>query len=164
MRNIKIIVMDVDGTLTDGGIYMGNNGEVMKRFDIKDGYAIHDLMPSMGIVPVVITGRRSEIVQKRCEELGIKTVIQGCVDKAGALKTVVNDLGVNLKDVAYIGDDINDLECMKLVGMRACPCDAAEEIKKICEYVCIRPGGHGVVREFVEWVLEQQYSFENNIF
>ena len=154
MKNIRVIVMDVDGTLTDGGIFMGNDGEVMKRFDIKDGYAIHDLMPAMGIIPVVITGRKSDIVQKRCKELGIEIVIQGCVDKVESLNRIVKELDVEFNDVAFIGDDINDLECMRLVGTRCCPNDAVKEIRAICEYICTKPGGYGAVREFVERIIE----------
>ena len=81
MKNIKYLVMDVDGTLTDGKIYMGNDGEVMKAFDIKDGYGIHDLLPPSGIVPVIITGRGSEILLNRCEELGITKVFQNVHNK-----------------------------------------------------------------------------------
>ena len=157
MNRIKAIVMDVDGTLTDGAIYMGEHGEVMKRFDIKDGYAIHNMMPEMGITPIVITGRTSNIVMNRCRELGISYVKQGCRDKAAELKSIVVELGLSMEEVAYIGDDIGDIECMKLVGIAICPNDAVEAVKNICDYISECPGGHGVVREFVECI-KKRYS------
>lgn len=156
MKRIKAIVMDVDGTLTDGGIYMGEHGEVMKRFDVKDGYAIHNMMPKMNIIPVVITGRTSDIVMNRCGELGINCVIQGCQDKVVVLKEVIADLDIEMDEVAYIGDDINDMDCMRIVGITACPNDAAKEVRSICDFVGESSGGHGVIREFVEWISEKK--------
>ena len=105
---IKYLVMDVDGTLTDGKIYMGAHGEMMKAFNIKDGCGIHDIAIPGGIIPVIITGRTSEIVKKRCGELGIQQVYQGIKNKIEQLNSIADDLS----QVAYIGDDINDLSCM----------------------------------------------------
>ena len=105
---IKYLVMDVDGTLTDGKIYMGAHGEMMKAFNIKDGCGIHDIAIPGGIIPVIITGRTSEIVKKRCGELGIQQVYQGIKNKNEQLNSIADDLS----QVAYIGDDINDLSCM----------------------------------------------------
>lgn len=149
---IKALVMDVDGTLTDGGIYMGENGEVMKRFDVKDGYAIHNMLPEMGIVPIIITGRTSKIVENRCKELEIREFIQGSSDKVSDLLTIIERLHINLGEVAFIGDDLNDLEAMKIVGVRGCPCNAVKGIRDICEYVSPHTGGNGAVRDFVEWI------------
>ena len=103
--------MDVDGTLTDGKIYMGPSGEVLKSFNIKDGCGIHDILLPNNVTPVIITGRTSKIVLNRCQELGIKEVHQGISNKVEKLKCLITDL----KFVAYIGDDINDLSCMKAV-------------------------------------------------
>lgn len=149
---IKALVMDVDGTLTDGGIFMGNTGELMKRFHVRDGYGIHDMLPRMGILPIILTGRESDIVYKRCSELGIKYIIQGSKDKAVDLKTILLKERVSMKEAAYIGDDLNDLECMKQTGLIGCPNDAVFEIKKIADYVCNAAGGNGAVREFIEWI------------
>ena len=119
---IKYLVMDVDGTLTDGKIYMGAHGEMMKAFNIKDGCGIHDIAIPGGIIPVIITGRTSEIVKKRCGELGIQQVYQGIKNKIEQLNSIADDLS----QVAYIGDDINDLSCMIPVkeagGVVGCPC------------------------------------------
>lgn len=146
---IRAIVMDVDGTLTDGGIYMSAGGELFKRFDVKDGYAIANMLPEKGIIPIIITGRKSEILLNRCQELNIEHVIQGCKDKVNSMKGILKDLGIPLEETAYIGDDLNDLDCMRIVAVKGCPHDAADEIKSICDYVCQRNGGYGAVREFI---------------
>lgn len=155
-KNTKILflIMDVDGTLTDGKIYMSSAGEAMKSFNIKDGYGIHDILPLAGIVPVVITGRTSEIVMQRCNELGITRVYQGVSDKLGKLTEVVENLGA----AAYIGDDMNDLACMKAVkqagGIVGCPEDAVENVKQIADFVSSHRGGDGAVRDFIEWIAQ----------
>ena len=154
-KRIRALVMEVDGTLTDGGIYIGNNGEILKKFHVRDGYAIHDLLPGMGIIPIIITGRTSEIVKYRCEELGITHVIQGSRDKVSDLKDILAGEQISLEETAFIGDDLNDLQCMQIVGMKGCPNDAASEIKEIADYVSGKMGGEGAVRDFVEWIREQ---------
>lgn len=147
---IKLLVMDVDGTLTDGKIYMGENGEVMKAFNVKDGYAIAHMLPEMGIIPVIITGRKSKIVENRAKELGITELYQGVGDKLAQLKKVAEKYNASPEEIAYIGDDLNDLECIKYCGVTACPADAVEEIKQKVSCVCQSNGGKGVVREFIE--------------
>lgn len=149
---IKMLVMDVDGTLTDGKIYMGSDGEVFKAFDVKDGYAIAHLH-EVGIIPVIITGRKSKIVENRAKELNIKDVYQGVSDKVEKLKVVVKDKGVLLEEVAYIGDDLNDLDCMGICGLSACPNDAIDEVIQNVNYICKHSGGNGAVREFIEYIL-----------
>lgn len=148
---IRALVMDVDGTLTDGKIYMGADGEIMKVFDIKDGYAIAKLY-HVGITPIIITGRKSAILEKRCKELNISEVYQGVSEKAELLHTVLARLGITAAEVAYIGDDLNDLECMRMCGLRACPYDAVDEIRSVVDLVCTQKGGFGAVREFIEYI------------
>lgn len=121
---IKLLVRDVDGTLTDGKIYMGENGEAMKVFDIKDGYAIAYILPEIGIVPVIITGRESKIVENRAKELGITELYQGKFDKLETLLNVMKKYNCTKENVAYIGDDIPDIVCMKESAIAACPADA----------------------------------------
>lgn len=151
----KYFVMDIDGTLTDGKIYIGDNGELFKAFNVKDGYGIANILKSVGIEPIVITGRTSTIVEKRCRELGINKIFQGKIEKTTILKSVLgnNDFGV----CAYIGDDIPDLECMKLIkeagGKTGCPSDAIDLIKDICDYVSHKKAGDGAVRDFIEWIV-----------
>lgn len=152
---IKYLVMDVDGTLTDGKIYMGAHGEMMKAFNIKDGCGIHDIAIPGGIIPVIITGRTSEIVKKRCGELGIQQVYQGIKNKIEQLNSIADDLS----QVAYIGDDINDLSCMIPVketgGVVGCPADAVERVKEISDFVALHNGGDGAVRDFIEWIIKE---------
>lgn len=152
---IKYLVMDVDGTLTDGKIYMGAHGEMMKAFNIKDGCGIHDIAIPGGIIPVIITGRTSEIVKKRCGELGIQQVYQGIKNKIEQLNSIADDLS----QVAYIGDDINDLSCMIPVkeagGVVGCPADAVEKVKEISDFVALHNGGDGAVRDFIEWIIKE---------
>lgn len=155
MGKIKALIMDVDGTLTDGSIYMGNTGELMKCFNVKDGYAIHNMLPMNGITPIIITGRDSTILKLRCDELGIKTLIQGSANKVQDMMMCSKKMNISLSEIAYIGDDINDLDAMKLVGLRGCPADAVNEVKSICEFISNNEGGKGAVREFVEWILER---------
>ena len=153
---IKWLVMDVDGTLTDGKIYMGPDGEVMKAFDIKDGYGIAAILPKLGIEPVVITGRRSEIVERRCAELGVKQLYQGVGNKLLMLADMLEEKGSSLGEVAFIGDDLNDLECMIAIkesgGLAACTCDAAEVLRGHSAYTTKRAGGNGAVRELIDWL------------
>lgn len=151
---IKYLVMDVDGTLTDGKIYMGNDGEVMKAFSIKDGYGIHDILMPAGIMPIIITGRTSKIVENRCYELGIKQIHQGVSNKIEKLLSIIEDLS----SVAYIGDDINDLPVMKLIkeagGTVGCPADAAKQVLGIADFISTKNGGSGAVREFIEHIVD----------
>ena len=150
---IKMLIMDVDGTLTDGKIYIGNNGEIMKAFDVKDGYAIAHLKEK-GIIPVIITGRESAIVSNRAEELNIEHIYQGVNNKLDKMLSLAKGLNIDLSEIAFIGDDIRDLECIKKCGYSGCPNDANKEIKKLVNYVCEANGGEGAVREFVESILE----------
>lgn len=159
---IKYLILDVDGTLTDGKIYMGPNGETMKAFSIKDGYVSNYILKPAGIVPVIITARNSSIVQHRCDELGITEVYQGKMDKLTALKEIVGEENIGV--CAYFGDDILDLKCMIPIqeagGIVGCPFDAVKEIKSIADYVCISKAGEGALREFAEWLIEPKVDEE----
>lgn len=160
---IKFLVMDVDGTLTDGKVYMGNDGECFKAFDIKDGYAIKCLLPPHGIVPVIITARNSKIVENRCKELDISECHQNVHEKYDRLIDILAEYSsrdktlYNLSHVAYVGDDLLDLQCMIPVkekgGLVGCPANAAKQVREIADFVSEEKGGEGAVREFVEWIL-----------
>lgn len=153
---IKLFVMDVDGTLTDGQIYMSASGELMKAFNVKDGYAIANQLPKCNIVPVIITGRESEIVRKRATELKIPEVHQGISDKLAKLKEIAEKYNAVPDEIAYIGDDVNDLDCIAYCGVTACPADAMDEVIAAVEYVCRHDGGRGAVREFADWVMRHE--------
>ena len=150
---IKLLVMDVDGTLTNGKIFIGPDGEVMKAFDVKDGYAIAHILPVYGIIPVIITGRESKIVMKRAEELKIKELHQGVSDKLSKLKEVADKYGATSKEIAYIGDDINDLDCIKYCGWTGCPADAIDVVKENSSFISRFNGGSGAVRECIDTII-----------
>lgn len=149
VTKIKIIFMDVDGTLTDGKIHISENGELFKSFNIKDGMAV-TLMKKNGIVPAIITGRASKIVALRCKDLGIDEVYQGVENKMEVLSKVLEKYHLVEKEALYFGDDVNDICCMETCGLSACPADAAHEVKKIASYVCKKNGGEGALRELWE--------------
>ena len=153
--------MDVDGTLTDGKIYMGANGEVMKAFDIKDGYGIHDILIPAGIIPVIITGRTSKIVENRCLELGIKSVYQGVHDKLCKLNEILAENKDTLSSLAYIGDDLNDMPVMVAIrdndGIIGCPLNAIDSVRNICAFKSQFNGGEGAVREFIAYICNYEY-------
>ena len=151
--SIKLLIMDVDGTLTDGKINISNQGELFKSFSIKDGLAIHDILPKHNILPVIITGRQSNIVKIRCEELGIDMLFQGVRDKVSTLKQILGQQKLDFSNCAYIGDDLNDLDCMNLCAVKGCPKDAADEVKASCDFVSTKNGGDGAVREFIEYII-----------
>lgn len=156
-RKIKYLVMDVDGTLTDGKIYVGNNGELFKAFNIKDGCGIKDILIPSGIEPIILTGRKSEILKIRCKELDILKLFQGVDNKEELLERFLFENNSNFSSVAYIGDDINDLSCMKKIksfgGIIGCPADSDKNVIYFADYICSKNGGCGAVREFIEWLL-----------
>lgn len=158
--NVKLLILDIDGTLTDGKIYIGNNGEEFKAFNIKDGLAIKHVLPKYNITPIVITGRRSKIVENRCAEIGVRYCYQNCSDKIRVLREVANQFGIvkgeneKYSGIAYIGDDVNDIECMYTCDLVGCPADAIDEVKNIADFVSKKDGGYGAVREFIDWIVQ----------
>ena len=153
----KLRISTLDETLTDGKIYMGNDGELCKAFCIKDGCGIHDILIPAGIRPIIITGRKSKILENRCKEIGIKELYQGVANKIEKLDEILD--GEGYETVAYIGDDLNDLSCMKPIhnagGLVGCPADAAKEVTAIADFVSHKNGGDGAVREFIEWIVSR---------
>lgn len=145
--------MDVDGTLTDGKINMGPEGELFKSFNIRDGYGINEILPAHGIVPAIITGRSSKIVENRAKELHVEELYQGRHDKLDTLKELMQKYDCQKENVAYIGDDILDIVCMKECGIIGCPSDACQQVKDIAQYICTNKGGDGAVREFIEYII-----------
>ena len=156
MCTIKMLVLDVDGTLTDGKIYIGSDGEALKAFNVKDGLGISLMLPRLGITPVIITGRNSVIVERRAKELGITDLFQGVHNKEKLLEQVVKNKGLSLADVAYFGDDLNDLSSMKKVqhagGIVGCPADAVQVVAESADFVSSFNGGDGAARDFIEWL------------
>lgn len=162
-QKIKFLVMDVDGTLTDGKVYMSNDGEAFKAFDIKDGCGIKVLLPQYGIIPVIITARKSVMLEHRCNELDIKETHQGVRMKLDCLQRVIEQYSsecqtYTLANVAYIGDDILDLQCLQPIkqagGLTGCPADAIQSVVNTCDYVAPHKAGEGAVRDFVEYIIK----------
>ena len=151
---IRLIVLDVDGCLTDGKIVYGESGEEIKAFNVKDGLAIKSWM-RLGHEVAIITGRRSGIVKRRAEELGILHLYQGVQDKAKRLAMLCADLGIGLEDAAAIGDDLNDLTMLSSVGLSFAPADASGYITAKVDRVLERVGGDAAVREMIESVVRR---------
>lgn len=153
-RSIKLVVFDVDGVLTDGGLWYGPDGEVMKRFDVKDGHAMV-LARLTGLPVAILTARTSKIVETRATELKLAKVFQGRREKGPALLELCGELKVTPAETAYMGDDVNDLPAMAACGLTACPADAVDEVKAQVHFVSKHPGGRGAARELIELVLKQ---------
>lgn len=155
-KEIEYLCMDVDGTLTDGKIYISQEGELFKTFNVKDGYAIKDILPQKRIIPIIITGRKSVILENRAKELNIKYIYQGVENKKEIFCKLINEKNIDISTVSFIGDDLNDLEIMMFIkengGFIGCPRDAAKEILEIADFISCKDGGNGAVREFVEHI------------
>ena len=150
---IKAVVFDVDGVLTDGGLWYGPDGEVMKRFDVKDGHAM--VLARLTQLPVaLLTARTSRIVDTRAAELKLAKVFQGRREKGPAFEELARELGFLPTELAYMGDDVNDLPAMTRSGLSGCPADAVPEVREAVHFVAKHPGGRGAAREFIELVLK----------
>ena len=154
-KKIKLIIFDVDGTLTDGGIYIGTSGEMFKAFNCQDGFAIVTAH-KIGLKTAIITGRESAITTNRAKELGITAVKQGHLDKRNAYKELKAEFNLRDEEIAYIGDDIIDLPVLVQVGFRAAVGNANIEVKEIAHFVAEKDGGKGAVREVMEFIFKAQ--------
>jgi 3-deoxy-D-manno-octulosonate 8-phosphate phosphatase (KDO 8-P phosphatase) len=155
LQNIKLLLLDVDGVMTDGGIYSTNSGDEFKKFHAHDGYGIVKLQRA-GIKVGIITGRVSKIVERRAEELGITDVYQNFENKIVAYESMKKKYNIADANIAYIGDDEFDLAVLKCVGFSASPADALPVVKKQVLYVCTCGGGNGAVREVIDLILKNQ--------
>ena len=151
---IKLLIFDVDGTLTSGAITYDSNGVESKSFDVKDGMAIASWTKKFNLDAAIITGRTSTIVQKRANELGIQHLHQGIHNKDEVIDSILKKLNITWKNVACIGDDLNDYKMLKKCKISFCPNDAVNTIKEISNIVCTSNGGHGAAREMIEYILE----------
>ena len=154
-KKIRYLILDVDGTMTDGGVYLDSQGNEMKKFSIKDGAGIL-LLRQGGIAPVILTGRESLCVAQRAKELQIPYVFQNVKKKKEFLREFFREHQVSSEQASYIGDDLYDLGAMGLTAVSACPQDAAAEVRKACSYILTSRGGEGAVREFAEILLNKQ--------
>ena len=152
-KKIKLLLTDSDGVLTDGGVYYSSRGEEMKRFSIRDGMGVQRLRQLVNVEVGIITGETSESVKKRAEKLHITELHLGISDKAALLQEIISRKHLDTEQIAYIGDDTNDVEIMKLVGLSACPGDATPFAKQVAHYICNNKGGNGAFREFAELII-----------
>ncbi|GAA4010107.1 HAD-IIIA family hydrolase [Hymenobacter fastidiosus] len=155
---IKAFILDVDGVLTDGTLLALTSGEQARAFHIRDGYAIRHAL-SRGYRIVVISGREEEGVRKRLESLDVHDIFLGVDDKMKIFNTYINTYRLDPAHIAYMGDDMPDIEVMRRCAVAACPVDAAADVQQISNYVAALPGGHGAVRELIETVMKLQHTW-----
>jgi 3-deoxy-D-manno-octulosonate 8-phosphate phosphatase (KDO 8-P phosphatase) len=152
MTQVKAIVLDVDGVLTDGGVWWGPNGEEWKRFCFADIMGVSRARKA-GLIVALISGEDSPLVDRFAAKLGITDVEKGCKDKARALRSFVERRGLSLSDVSFMGDDVNDIEAMEIAGHAAAPANAMPAVLKKAAFVSQKTGGNGAVRELIETIL-----------
>jgi 3-deoxy-D-manno-octulosonate 8-phosphate phosphatase (KDO 8-P phosphatase) len=157
-RRVRLVLTDCDGVLTDGSVYYGPLGEALRRFSVRDGMGVERLRDA-GVETGILSGERSDTILRRAEKLALPHVFLGIRDKAAHLPTILAAAGVGLDEMAYIGDDRNDLGLMLLLagdGLTAAPADAQPDVSNTVHYRCANPGGHEAFREFAEWILRHR--------
>ena len=162
LKAIRMLLMDVDGVLTDGGIILGSDGQEFKRFDVQDGMGI-TLARAGGIRVGVITGRESEAVRRRSQELHLDILIQNAKDKLETFEEIQNSYDVADEAVCYVGDDVLDIPLMHRVGFAVAVANATDEVKKVSDYVTEAAGGRGAIREIVELILKSQKRWKESL-
>ena len=154
-KQIRLLILDVDGVMTDGRIILDNNGNELKSFNVRDGHGIK-LIQKAGITVAIITGRYSKVVERRAEELGIEDVFQRVLDKEAVYIQLLEKHGVSDSEAAFMGDDIIDLKILKRVGLAMAPSDAVEEIRAAVHWISPCRGGYGAVRDAIELIMKSQ--------
>ena len=152
LAELRLVAFDVDGVFTDGRFYLSDDGVETKAFHTQDGYGVRRLIEA-GIEVAVISGRRSGAVEKRMDELGVAHVVLGCRDKVAAMDELAASLGIEVRDCAYVGDDIPDLALLEHVGFSVAVANAMQSVQERCDYITRRPGGAGAVREVCDLVV-----------
>ncbi len=155
LRGIRLFATDVDGVLTDAGMYYSESGDEWKKFHTRDGMGIK-LLQKAGLITAIITQESTKIVMRRAQKLTIPEVHQGAYDKLGVLKELIARHGLTMEQVAYIGDDVNDLQALGAVGFSACPADGIPQVQQTVRYICKKKGGEGAVREIADLILAAQ--------
>lgn len=155
LRNIRLFATDVDGVLTDAGMYYSESGDEWKKFNTRDGMGIK-LLQKAGLITAIVTQERTKLVARRAEKLAIPELHQGAMDKLSVIRDMAMRYSISLQQVAYIGDDVNDIEALKAVGFSAAPADGLPQVLGIVDYVCQKNGGEGAVRELAEMILQSR--------
>jgi 3-deoxy-D-manno-octulosonate 8-phosphate phosphatase (KDO 8-P phosphatase) len=151
-RGVRALIMDVDGVLTDGGLYYTEQGDELKRFDVRDGQGLV-LLRQAGILTAIVTGKRTTLVARRADELGIAEVHQGVTDKASTVSALLARHAVSPSAACYVGDDINDLPALAIVGIAVAVADAVPIVRRAAHHVTRAPGGRGAIREVCDLIL-----------
>jgi 3-deoxy-D-manno-octulosonate 8-phosphate phosphatase (KDO 8-P phosphatase) len=151
-NDLKVFATDVDGVLTDAGMYYGESGEELKKFNTRDGMGIK-LLQAEGVIVAIITAEQTKIVARRAKKLGISEVFQGAKDKVAILTNLSEKLSIPFEQMAYMGDDVNDLGALQVVGYAAAPADCVDQVRQVVHYICQKKGGEGAVREVIDMIL-----------
>jgi len=160
LKGIRLFATDVDGVLTDAGMYYSESGDEWKKFNTRDGMGIK-LLQKAGLVTAIVTQERTRLVARRAEKLAIPELHQGVMDKLSVIREMAARHGISLQQVAYIGDDVNDIEALQAVGFSAAPADGLPQVLKVVDYVCRQKGGEGAVRELAEMILLSRPGAKN---
>lgn len=162
LQKIEYLIIDVDGTLTDAGIYYDENGNELKKFSTKDAagfFAAHQV----GIQIMILTGRECAATSRRMREMKVEFLIQDCKDKASYIQEFMRENCLNREAIGYLGDDLNDLPGMSLCGFVGCPSDACEEVKKKADYISCVNGGYGAVRDIISYILKEREEWDEAV-
>jgi len=151
-KKIKVVLTDVDGVLTDGGMYYSAQGDTLKKFHTRDGMGV-TMLRKIGIPTIIVTKEKNNIIKQWGKKMKVKKIFDGIIRKDMVLKDVYKNFGIMSEQIAYLGDDVNDLELLKKVGLSAVPNDGIQKAKKICDYVCKKRGGEGAFRELTDLIL-----------
>ena len=165
LKGIRLFATDVDGVLTDAGMYYSESGDEWKKFNTRDGMGIK-LLQRAGLITAIVTQERTRLVARRAEKLAIPELHQGVLDKLSVIRDMAERHGISLRHIAYVGDDVNDLEALNAVGFSATPADGLPQVRKVVDYICRLKGGEGAVRELAEMILLAQgqvASFKSHV-
>jgi YrbI family 3-deoxy-D-manno-octulosonate 8-phosphate phosphatase len=152
LQQIRLFATDVDGVLTDAGMYYSESGDEWKKFNTRDGMGIK-LLQKAGLITAIVTQERTRLVARRAEKLAIPELHQGVFDKLSVIRDMAIRHGISLQQVMYIGDDVNDIEALRAVGFSAAPADGLPQVLQVVDYVCRQKGGEGAVRELADMIL-----------
>lgn len=160
LRQIQLFATDVDGVLTDAGMYYSESGDEWKKFNTRDGMGIK-LLQKAGLITAIVTQERTRLVARRAEKLAIPELHQGIMDKLSVIREMAVRHGISLQQIAYIGDDVNDIEALQAVGVSAAPADGLPQVLDVVNYVCQKNGGEGAVRELAELILQSRVEMKS---
>ncbi len=160
LKGIRLFATDVDGVLTDAGMYYSESGDEWKKFNTRDGMGIK-LLQKAGLITAIVTQERTRLVARRAEKLAIPELHQGIMDKLSVIRDMARRHGISLEQIAYIGDDVNDVEALKAVGVSAAPADGLPQVLDVVDYVCQKKGGEGAVRELAELILQSRVEMKS---